>query len=49
MDYEWDMSVKLEKTSELANCWINGTLEQDEHVKRDQTIEFVNCLVCGTV
>ena len=41
VDYEWDMSVKLEKTSEFANCWINGTVEQDENVKRDQTIEFV--------
>ena len=27
VDYEWDMSVKLEKTSEFANCWINGTVD----------------------
>ena len=33
--------MKLEKTCEFANCWINGTVEQDENVKRDQTIEFV--------
>ena len=35
------MNVELENTSEFANCWINGTVEQDENVKRDQTIEFV--------
>ena len=50
VDYEWDMSVKLEKTSEFENCWINGTVEQDENVKQDQTIEFVtlfNMWDCG--
>ena len=26
-NYEWDISVKLEKTSEFANCWIKGTVE----------------------
>ena len=31
-NYEWDMSVKLEKTSEFANCRINGTVEKDDNV-----------------
>ena len=31
-NYEWDMSVKLEKTSEYANCRINGTVEKDDNV-----------------
>ena len=26
------MSVKLEKTSEFANCRINGTVEKDDNV-----------------
>ena len=50
VDYEWDMSMKLEKTSEFTNCWINGTVGQDENVKQDQTIEFVtlfNMWDCG--
>ena len=49
MDYEWDMSVKLEKTSEFANCWINGTVEQDENVNEIRLLNLWHCLICGTV
>ena len=31
-NYEWDMSVKLEKTSEFANCRINGTIDKTRSV-----------------
>ena len=34
VDYELNMSVKLEKTSEFTNFWINGTVKQDENVNK---------------
>ena len=49
VDYEWDMSVKLEKTSEFTNCWINGTVEQDENVNKIRLLNLQHCLICGTV